>query len=90
MNANGLKGMWQKGTLTNTTPFVVSMADSIPPATATLNSTAVGRKIEYSTDGGVNYRPSFSTSTAQISLDMMAPVTHIRFTGQANDTWFIL
>lgn len=80
---------WKGGTLPNVTPLVVDMAEAPMPGSITLTSTAVGRLIEFSTDGGVIYfSPTLNVSLVnQISTVAAGPITHIRLTGQANDTW---
>lgn len=82
-----------RGTLLNSTPFVQSLAGAAPTITIQLTSSAVGRKVELSVDGGaLFFTPQYdaSTSAAQIIVTVNAPVTHVRFTGQANDTWSVL
>lgn len=80
------------GTLTSTTPFVRALSGLSLPSTLTLDSTAAGRLIELSTDGGVNYfTPSYDANTlAMINVSLLSKATHARFTGQAADTWSIL
>lgn len=62
------------------------------PATINLTSTAVGRKIELSTDGGKSYfAPDLDSTTAEsISCRLFAPVSNIKFTGATNDPWSVL
>lgn len=80
------------GTLANGTPVVQALAGASLPATLTLDSTAVGRLIELSTDGGVNYfTPTYdATTTPMINVSLLSKATHARFTGQASDNWSIL
>lgn len=81
------------GVLPGTAAVPVAMAGAPLPATVVLNSIAAGRKIEVSCDGGTTYfTPDYSfpgTSTAQIILSIGITVTHVAFTGQANDTYSI-
>lgn len=60
--------------------------------TATLNSSAGGRKIELSTNGGVEYfTPSYDINSATMLVAViLGLVTHIKFTGATSDTWSIL
>ena len=77
------------GTLANTTPLPVDMAGAPCPSTVTLKSSAAGRKIELSTDGGTEYfTPAYDTTSAtMLVVTLNANVSHVRFTGQANDAW---
>jgi hypothetical protein len=91
MNTLGLSG-----TLQNTTPLVILLADttnnSSPPYSISLNSTAGGRLIELSVDGGLNFFAPVldSTTTNQIAVVINAPFTHARITGVAGNLWRIL
>jgi hypothetical protein len=81
------------GTLPNATPVVVAMADAPLPATAILNSSDAGRKIEVSLDGTVYFTPVYdSTLTGQIAVSLLSDVFSLRFTGAAAgaDTWSVL
>lgn len=91
MNRNGLIGTWLNGSLTSTTPIVQQLTDAVPPTTITLESSAAGRKIELSTNNGVEYfTPQYDqTSTTMLVVTLQVPVTHVRITGQANDTWSV-
>lgn len=77
------------GTILNATPVVVPIGVGQPPFTFTLRSADASRKIELSTDGGTEYFTATPTRTSvtEISVDVLAPVTHVRFTGIANDTY---
>lgn len=81
-----------KGTLTNTTPVVISADDLSCPFTVTLKSSAAGRKIEAATDDGTEYftptTDQASTATMQI-VTFSAPINKLKLTGQADDKWFI-
>lgn len=61
------------------------------PATVTLRSADATRKIEVSTDGGVEYFvPTYDyISATELMVVLEAPVSHVRFTGAINDTWSI-
>jgi hypothetical protein len=64
------------------------------PGTLTLKSDAVTRKIELSTDGGTEYfqpsTDSSSTTSTQLVVTISGPVTHVKFTGEADDVWVVL
>lgn len=79
----------KSGVLANSTPFVVPIGDMGTPMRATLSSAAGGRLIELSSDGGVNYwTPAVDvTSAPMVNVVILAPVSHVRFTGAANDVW---
>jgi hypothetical protein len=87
-----LIGVFNNGTLTNATPFVVAMTGHPMPSTVTLDSADAGRLIELSTDGGVNYFTPVidATTTPMIAVALRAPVSHVRFTGAALDTWRVI
>lgn len=80
---------FKTGVLADATPFVVNIATSTWPATMSLVSAAAGRLIELSADGGVTYfTPTIDATSANgISISVFAPVSHVRFTGVANDVW---
>lgn len=80
------------GTLTSSTPLPLGVEGFKPPFTVTLNSSAPGRLIRLSCNGGVTYftpTPNHSDTTMQI-VGVTIPVTHVQITGAANDTWSIL
>lgn len=81
-----------QGALADSTPFVVNMQYAPVPATITLKSSAGGRLIELSTDGGIEYfTPSYDRSSVTMAVvTVTAPVSHVRLTGAANDSWVIL
>ncbi len=87
---SSLNDGWASGALTSTTK-TVAMGAAPVPATATLKSSDAGRKIELSTDGGVEFfTPTLDvTSTTMQVLYIRAPVSHIKFTGAIGDTWSI-
>lgn len=73
--------------MTGTSLTLANNRGFVPPQTITLNSTSGSRAIELSSDSGVNYFvPELdSTSTDSIVLTILAPVTHIKFTGLSGD-----
>ena len=73
------------------TVAVVSMINAYLPSTLTLKSAAGGRKIELSTDGGVEYyTPTVDATSATMQIVFVkTSVTHAKFTGAALDTWSI-
>lgn len=77
--------------LADATPVVIDMAGAPLPATITLKSAAAGRKIELSSDGGVEYwTPPIDINTATMHVvHVMAPISHVRITGAAADAWNI-
>lgn len=80
---------FKSAALADSTPFPVNIATSTWPATVSLVSSAAGRLIELSTDGGATYfTPTYdNTSVGGISVAVLAPVSHARFTGIAGDVW---
>lgn len=87
----GIAGEPIGGTLLDSNPFVIGMGGMNIPSTVTLTSAAAGRLIEVSTDGGTNYfTPTYDASTAgMINVGLFAPVSHVRVTGAAADTWSV-
>ena len=82
-----------KQNIANNTPVPMGMQDISYPCTLSLTSSAAGRLVELSVDGGVLYfTPDYNpkTTASQIMLTVGAPVTHARFTGQAGDKIVIL
>ena len=80
------------GTLTGTTATVAVNIVQVP-ATLVLNSTQGGRTIQFSFDNGTTFYPAVTptySETAQIAYVLNFPVTTIKFTGAANDTYSIL
>lgn len=86
-----ISGPYSNGTLADATPLVVTMGAHRLPTTVTLDSADGARLIEISTDGGTNYfTPTYDATTVpMINVVIMAPVTNVRFTGAANDTWSV-
>lgn len=83
----------EAGTLSGTSKVVAmgSMSNGIP-RTLTLKFAALTtQKIELSTDGGTEYfEPSYAASSATMKVVTIgAPVTHVKFTGVAGNTWSI-
>jgi len=86
MNTSGLAGTLSESVIT------LSVGSGTTPFSVSLNSTAAGRKIEVSVDGGVVYfQPTVDQSQAgQIVTAVLAPITHVKFTGNPGDSWRIL
>lgn len=61
------------------------------PLTVTLKSADATRKIEFSTDGGVEYfQPVYDTTSAtMLVVAALASISHIRVTGVATNTWTV-
>ena len=82
------------GTLTGTTATVaISPTNVAFPATLVLNSAAGGRAIQLSLDNGSTFYGAVTptgTETSQIYYVLTFPVTTVKFTGAANDTYTIL
>ena len=80
------------GTLTGTTA-TVSLPNLVYPATLVLNSAASGRAIQLSLDSGATFLSAVTptgTATGQIYYVLTFPITTIKFTGAAADTYSIL
>ena len=80
------------GTLTGTT-LEVLVPNLVYPATIVLNSADASRGIQLSLDNGVTYYAKVTptgTATGQIYYVLTFPVTKIKFTGVADDTYSIL
>lgn len=84
-----MSNLLKTGALANATPFVVAVGGMDTPMRATLTSAAGGRLIELSSDGGANYwTPAVDvTSVGMVNVVILAPVSHVRFTGAAADIW---
>jgi hypothetical protein len=82
------------GTLTGTTATVaVPVSAVVYPATIVLNSADGGRAIQLSFDNGATFYTAVTptgTETGQIYYVLNFPVTTIKFTGAAADTYSIL
>jgi hypothetical protein len=84
-------GQWQSGSVPVGTTQVIQMNSAPLPCTVTLKSSAAGRLIEISTDGGVEYftlAPD-QVSATQLAGAILAPVSHVRITGALADVWSI-
>lgn len=80
------------GTLTGTTA-TVGIPNLVYPATLVLNSAAGGRTIQLSLDNGTTFYSAVTptgTETGQIYYVLTFPVTTVKFTGAAADTYCIL
>lgn len=86
-----MPGVYAAGTLLNTTPVIIPMVHANIPCTVSVNTVAAGKLIEISVDGGVLYytAPLTTGNASQIIAVISYPVSHIRVTGQAADTWQI-
>jgi hypothetical protein len=79
----------KSGVLADNTPVTVNVGGNTAPMTATLNSSAPGRLIELSSDGGGTfYTPARDAEIgSMINVAILAPVSHVRFTGVTLDKW---
>lgn len=80
------------GTLTGTTA-IVQLPQTPIPATLVLKSSDSGRAIQLSFDNGATYFPAVTptlTATGEIVYTLPYPPTHVKFTGVANDIYWIL
>lgn len=78
--------------LVNTTPLVIIPPQNMQiPGHITLKSSAAGRLIELSTDGGTEYfTPAVDVQSATMQvLVVNAPITNIRITGAAGDRYLV-
>jgi hypothetical protein len=82
---------FQTGVLDVTGTVTVLASNMTYPATAVLDSSAGGRLIEISADGGVIFQtpPVDMAVTAQQIVALKAPLSHVRFTGAAGDVWML-
>jgi len=81
-----------KGTLAGTFASV-SVPNLQYPATLVLNSANGSRAIQLSFDNGATYYSAVTptyTETSQIVYVLTFPVTNVKFTGAADDTYSIL
>ncbi len=87
-----LSESFASGKLTATTQ-VVPMYGAALNSTVTLTSTAAGRAISISTDGGVTFNtPATYTfsATGQLVYALTFACTHIQFTGNIGDAYMVL
>lgn len=81
------------GKLSDTSPYAFRAPMGVMqlPGQIVLKSVDAGRKIEISLDGGVEYfQPAYDKSTAtMLSVVVNAPITNIRLTGAAADTYLV-
>jgi len=81
-----------KGIIPSGAPVVVVVPQTMQlPGNVTLKSAAAGRLIELSTDGGGEYfTPQLDVVSATMLLVVVnAPITHLRITGAAADTYTV-
>ena len=66
-------------------------AATVTPNSITLNSSAASRKIELSTNNGVEFfTPQYDvTSTTMLIVVVTSPITHYRLTGNQGDTYVV-
>ena len=88
-NDGRIGGQWQGATIPSATPVVVAMLGAPIPCTVILKSADATRNLELSVDGGTEYFvPNYdSISATQLAIGIMSPISHVRFTGVANDSW---
>jgi len=80
------------GILTGTTA-TVAIPNLVYPATLVLNSSDEGRAIQLSLDSGTTFLTAVTptgTATGQIYYVLTFPITTVKFTGVADDTYSIL
>ena len=81
----------QNGLLPASAVETVKVSRETFPCTATLKSSAGGRKIELSTDGVEFYTPAYDVTTAtMLVVAILSPVAYIKLTGAAGDAWGVL
>ena len=83
-------GIYKAGTLAGSTD-TIEMEKSPIPCTITFKSFNGSRKIEISTDGGVEFFPVVydNSSATSLAVAIRAPISHVKFTGAAADTWSV-
>lgn len=88
MSYKTMRGIAQTFTLTDGVPLPIKMQGMPQPCVVTLKSAAVARKVEFSTDGGIEYfQPDYDVTTpTMIVVGSDLVLTHIKVTGQAGDT----
>lgn len=69
----------------------VDMNKSPIPCTITLKSSNASRAIQLSTDGGTEFfTPVYDTTSAtMLVVTINTPISNVKFTGQAADSWSI-
>lgn len=89
--ADRMNGVWLEAEIPSTTPVIVQMDGAPLPCTVTLVSADASRAIELSVDGGTEYfSPAVDYASAtQQAVALTAPVSHVRITGAAGDSWRI-
>jgi hypothetical protein len=81
-----------RGIIPDGTPLAVHVPLTMQlPGSITLKSSAAGRLIELSTDGGTEYfTPVVDVQSATMQIVVVnAPITHFRVTGAAADTYVV-
>lgn len=85
-------GIMLRGIIPSATPVVIPTPPTMQlPGAITLKSAAAGRLIEVSTDGGLEYfTPTLDVVSATMQVVIInAPITHIRITGSAADSYMV-
>ena len=82
---------WDDGVLPAGGVATANASGAPMPMTLTLESTAVGRAIAISVDGGTNFftAPYDAVETNFLALAILAPISAVRFTGAQGDAWSI-
>lgn len=82
---------FQSGVLPAGGTITVLASNMTFPATAVLDSSAGGRLIEVSADGGTIFQtpPVDMAIASQQIVAIKSPMSHVRFTGTAGDAWQI-
>lgn len=91
--AQNQTGATLSGTLPNTSALVITVSGIKMqiPGSVVLKSSAAGRLIELSIDGGTEYfTPIYDqTSTTMLNVVINAPISNIRLTGAAGDAYMV-
>lgn len=82
---------FQQGIIPAGGTITVLASNMTYPATAVLDSSAGGRLIEVSADGGVIFQtpPVDMTVANQFIVALKSPLSHVRFTGAVGDVWML-
>lgn len=80
------------GTLPAGGTVALGLGNGVPPFTMQLNSTAAGRAIGVSADGGQNFvtLAPLATSAGVLFATINSPLSQVQFTGNAADKYEIL
>jgi len=86
----------KNGLLAGATPERIQIGDLPVPVTIVFKSSAPGRALQLQFDDGMPGAAEFftpvldQTSATQLVLHLNTPVTHVRLTGVANDSWQLI